>query len=329
MGTNKLFLTVDGEPLLRRTVRVLLEGGVTQVIVVLADDSPRALLDGLPRTAILVNPSPERGMLSSVQVALRSLPSGSDWLVCPVDLPKLKPTDVAAVLSLSEGRSEIVVPVFAQKRGHPTWFSTRFTTAALALDPEVVGLNRLLADNASAVTEVVVAGDGPIRDIDTPEDWKAMQLDLEDDLPEIPADVEAILQRQDEALALLERLRAQEPYRKPKTDARGARRREFRRWPLPDGVTLELHDGDGWQVADCLDMGVGGTQLGSLARFADGPTPGRLKAPATPAILVLCDVMWKDREGKAGLRFEFRDDDERDLWSGGLIDALLARHAVS
>lgn len=146
---------------------------------------------------------------------------------------------------------------------------------------------------------------------------------------EIPDDVEAILRRQDEAMALLERLRAAEPFRRPKADQQGARRREFRRWPIPEGVTLELHDSNGWRTADVLDMGVGGARLNVLPAFADGPTPARLKAPASQAVLVLCDVMWKDNDGRAGIRFEFRDEDERENWSGGLIDALLARHAVS
>ena len=60
-----------------------------------------------------------------------------------------------------------------------------------------------------------------------------------------------------------------------------------------------------------------------------GPSPARLKAAAMPSLLVLADVMWRDREGKAGVRFEFADEEERDQWSGGLIDALLARHALS
>lgn len=156
-----------------------------------------------------------------------------------------------------------------------------------------------------------------------------LSLDFEGEEIEIPEDVEAILRRQDEALALLDRLRNEEPFRRPHADSQGARRREFRRWPMPEGVSLELYDGESWQRAPVLDMGVGGARLVSLPLFADGPTPGRLKSPSSESILVLCDVMWKDSDGHAGLRFEFRDEDERESWSGGLIDALLARHALS
>jgi hypothetical protein len=145
---------------------------------------------------------------------------------------------------------------------------------------------------------------------------------------EIPADVEAALDRQDAALGLLERLRAEQPLLRRRASAGGGRR-DFRRWPTPPGVTLELHDGLRWHDIPCMDMGVGGARIERVPEWAQGPAPARLKAPGLPGILVLSDVMWKDRDGRAGLRFEFQDEDERDAWSGALIDALLARHALN
>lgn len=146
---------------------------------------------------------------------------------------------------------------------------------------------------------------------------------------DVPAEVEDILRRQDEAMALLERLRAEEPFL-PAKQAVGGGRRDFRRWPAPPGVTVEAHDGLRWHTLDCVDMGVGGARLAGLPDWAEGPMPARLRAPGVNAVLVLADVMWRDKkDNKAGVRFEFQDDEERDQWSGALIDALLARHALS
>ena len=151
-------------------------------------------------------------------------------------------------------------------------------------------------------------------------------------LTEIPDDVEEVLRLQDEALALLERLRAEEPFIRPHV-AHGGGRRDFRRWPTPPGVVIELHNGLRWVAADCLDLGVGGARVEHLPTWVRGPVPGRLVAPGiASAVLVLCDVMWKDgagKDAKAGVRFEFQDEEERELWSGALIDALLARHALN
>ena len=146
---------------------------------------------------------------------------------------------------------------------------------------------------------------------------------------ELEADVEAILNRQDEALALLERLRLAEPVGTRRAAGMGGGRRELRRWPTPDGVTLELHDGIRWHVTDCLDLGIGGARVQAVPDWANGPTPARLKADRAGAVLALADVMWHDSHSETfGLRFEFMDHEEQDAWAGLLVDALLARYSL-
>ena len=141
-------------------------------------------------------------------------------------------------------------------------------------------------------------------------------------------EVERALRRQDEALALLERLRRKEPVLKAGEGAVGGRR-EGRRWPTPEGVTLELHDGERRQAADCRDLGIGGGRVQGLPEWANGPTPARLRGHGGRSVLVLSDVMWRDpKTGTTGLRFEFLDAEERDQWTGLLIDALLAKYAT-
>ncbi len=145
----------------------------------------------------------------------------------------------------------------------------------------------------------------------------------------LDADVSAALDRQDEALALLERLRRAEPVTAGSNAATGGGRRDGRRWPPPEGVTLELHDAVRWHEIPCLDLGVGGGRVQALPSWADGPTPVRLKAGRIGAVLALADVMWHDSHaGISGLRFEFLDRDDHDAWAGLLLDALLARYAL-
>jgi len=142
-------------------------------------------------------------------------------------------------------------------------------------------------------------------------------------------DIEAALRQQDEAMALLERLRIAEPMSTEGGDYAGGGRRDFRRWPTPDGVAVEAHDSSHWQTLQCSDLGIGGVKITQLPPWLDGPVPIRLKGSTGHAILVLGDLMWRDQtSGAAGLRLEFQDQEERDLWTGVLIDALLARYAL-
>lgn len=149
---------------------------------------------------------------------------------------------------------------------------------------------------------------------------------------ELDHEVEDALRRQDEAMQLLERLRSEEPILGAHgAGVDGAGRRDFRRWPVPGGVTLEFHDGTRYHQADVNDIGVGGARLHALPAWMKGPVPARLKTPNMPvAALVLADIMWRDRAdgGGAGVRFEFFGNEDRENWADGLIDALLARFAV-
>lgn len=151
----------------------------------------------------------------------------------------------------------------------------------------------------------------------------------EEELTDAESELDAALRKQDEALALLERLRVSEPSAPKSADAPGGGRRDFRRWPAPEGVTVELHDGSGWRAVSSSDLGIGGARLAPVPAWLDGPVPVRLRGVAGPAVLTLGDLMWRDSEtSAAGLRFEFADAEDHDLWTALLIDALLARYAL-
>ncbi|MFY7951482.1 MAG: PilZ domain-containing protein [Armatimonadaceae bacterium] len=145
----------------------------------------------------------------------------------------------------------------------------------------------------------------------------------------ISPEVDEALRRQDEALAQLEKLRATSRLRKKRADQSGGKRRQSRRWPVPEGIVVELFDGDRWATVPVVDIGVGGVRVATLPNWMIGPAPCRLSSPTVEGIIVLCDVMWRTGDATlAGLRFEFDDADERDTWTEGLIDALLARFSV-
>jgi len=182
MGTPKALLPCppSGEPLVRRTARVLREGGATAAYVVVRPggegDAIAEAVSGLDGISVVVNPSPERGMLSSVQAGVRAAIAHGppDWfLVSPCDLPRLEPGSVKAVLDMvRHSNARIVVPVYEGVRGHPTAFRGNLAAEALALVPETHGLNELLKRWAGSVAEAAVTVDGAVRDADTPEEWR-------------------------------------------------------------------------------------------------------------------------------------------------------------
>jgi molybdenum cofactor cytidylyltransferase len=172
-GGKKLLAPVQGEPLLDRTIRSLLEGGVAEVIVVVGTDGRRELERDVnamndARVRPVENPDPSRGMFSSIQEGVRTA-SGDVLLVMPGDMPFVRPETVRAVIAKYTERNAIVSPRYRGKRGHPV-------ALPLALRDEIAGfpatatLHDVIKKHADMRVDLEVDDPGVNRDVDVPGD---------------------------------------------------------------------------------------------------------------------------------------------------------------
>ena len=165
----KLLTLIDGEPMLRRTVNSLLEGGAERCVVVASPDSEADLqsaLSDLPVT-LTVNPKPRRGMFSSIQCGVAHL-RAVDWgVLLPGDMPYVRPETVATVLSAAIRSRRTACASHDGRRGHPLVVSTALRDLILRAPSD---------DTLKAVRsrdeclEVDVPDPGVHRDVDRPED---------------------------------------------------------------------------------------------------------------------------------------------------------------
>lgn len=175
-GGGKLIADVDGEPLLNRTLRSLLEGGVERVVVVLAPGvtfETVALLSD-PRVTRVVNPDPSRGMFSSIQAGVavsdrftssNSAADGDPMLVLPADMPFVKSTTIAAVVAAAAESGAIVSPRFEGKHGHPVAVPRRLRARILKAESSST-LAMLIESHAERI-DIDVLDPGVRRDVDT------------------------------------------------------------------------------------------------------------------------------------------------------------------
>jgi molybdenum cofactor cytidylyltransferase len=170
-GSQKLLANVGGSPLLERTVRSLLEGGVERVVVVLGPDSAR-IRTAVPtlgdrRVSVETNRHPERGMFSSIQAALRDA-RGDPLVVLPGDMPYVEPATIAALLDKHAEGGAIVSPRFGGKRGHPVVIPGKYRAEIVAAGD--VTLHDILKAHAGERVDMDVYDRGVVRDVDVPED---------------------------------------------------------------------------------------------------------------------------------------------------------------
>jgi molybdenum cofactor cytidylyltransferase len=174
---QKLLVDLAGEPMIDRTIRSLLAGGVDRVIVVRspAADFSTARMIADPRVEVVTNPDPSRGMLSSIQAGV-AVADGDPILVLPGDMPYVRSETVAAVLQASRavaetvhGRADVFIPIHAGRHGHPIGISGLLRQAILAA-PTSSNLGDVLKAPGLTRRDVEVDDAGVLRDVDVERD---------------------------------------------------------------------------------------------------------------------------------------------------------------
>jgi CTP:molybdopterin cytidylyltransferase MocA len=158
---------------LEQIVSVLRRSQADRIMVVLGAwaGTIRSSTD-LPGVDIVTNEDYHQGQLSSLIVALKSLPPEAEAiLLCLVDNPLVTIESVDAVVGAFRVTGQpIVVPVFEGRRGHPALFA-RSMFAELLDAPAVEGARHVVRANAGKVLEVRMPDPAVLTRIDTPEDY--------------------------------------------------------------------------------------------------------------------------------------------------------------
>lgn len=195
MGRFKALLPMGGQSIIARVVLTFRQAGIERISVVTGHDAEQLepLLHDLGVGAV-PNPDYKRGMYSSVQAGVASLPADVDaCFLLPVDIPLVRPAtiEMLAARYLPE-RPTITYPRFNGRRGHPPLISRALFAEILAGNGDG-GLRALLQNHQSTATDVDVLDEGVVLDMDTPEDYEQLaSLALRRHLP-TPAECEAIL----------------------------------------------------------------------------------------------------------------------------------------
>jgi len=182
MGRTKALLPVGSsqETFLARIVRVLREGGIDAIVVVIGGDAT-AVRASLPRRdaslAVVENPRYEEGQLSSLLVGLAAVEQRHDdvdaVMVTLVDVPLISAATVRSVLEAFRAKPDapLVRPRRAGRYGHPVVFNRSIFGELRRADP-AKGAKPVVHAHAAQEVNVDVDDDGAFIDIDTPEDYE-------------------------------------------------------------------------------------------------------------------------------------------------------------
>jgi molybdenum cofactor cytidylyltransferase len=175
---NKLELPVGGVALLRRTVQTMLASRLAEIVVVLGHgvERTRPLLDGLA-VRVVHNRDYRNGHMSSLRLGLEALEEGQDGImICLADQPLLTAEDIDGLIRAFQQRSRgsIVVPQYRGWRGNPVVLADPHRRSLLA-EGRPLDCRRLIDRHPDWVVWIETDNDHVLVDVDTPEDYAAIQ----------------------------------------------------------------------------------------------------------------------------------------------------------
>jgi len=152
----------NGERLVDRAVKVLVDAGCSPIFVVLG-----AWVGEVPGATVLENKDWPTGMGSSLQVGLTRLNSEADIdevVVSLVDLPGLTSD---AVTRIVETPGDIVVAAYDAKRGHPVKFASSTWPELIKSATGDQGARSYIAEHPEQIVLVEVGDVATGEDMDT------------------------------------------------------------------------------------------------------------------------------------------------------------------
>lgn len=171
MGRDKLALPWRSTTVLNATLqRWLAVPQLGQILVVVRSEAQQQYTN---RVKVLVNPSPDEGMGSSLRLAAQALPTDTQAVVVGLgDMPEVSSTTISTLVAAWRplGPEGIVAPVFRGRRGHPVVFGATHIAELSRLEGDT-GARTLLQQCASHVVLVDVEDPGTLLDLDSPADF--------------------------------------------------------------------------------------------------------------------------------------------------------------
>jgi molybdenum cofactor cytidylyltransferase len=180
MGTNKMRLELDGEPLVRRAARRALAAGLSPVVVVVGNEAAavRDNLDGLA-CDVVVNSDYEGPTSGSLHRGLERLPPKVDAAVVMLGDMVFVTAQMVGALVASAHRTgaPLVVSRYGEVNAPPLLFRRPLFAELLAWNGE--GCGKIVVQRHRGEAEFLDWPADALTDVDSPEDLAAVRLTLE------------------------------------------------------------------------------------------------------------------------------------------------------
>lgn len=169
LGFNKLCVRIDGQTVIRRTVRLFMNYA-DKIVVVTGFERERIEheLEDLP-VLLVHNANHAEGMSSSVKTALPHVMDTEGIIFHLGDKPFVSQKTIERTIDMFRQGNSIVLPVFSGMKGHPVLIRTRVFLNEMGTVEGDMGLRKLVERHIGDL-RTVEGDEGALLDIDNQQD---------------------------------------------------------------------------------------------------------------------------------------------------------------
>lgn len=177
-GSPKALAKLNGETVIERLQRSILDVSILRLIVVLGnkDDDIEPFVLKHKRVKVVYNKDNNFGQTSSFKCGLNNIDPGSKgMLLFPVDHPLIKSATINLIVEeFCKGNSDIIIPAYKGQKGHPPLFSIDLKNEFLELSNDS-GLNTIANDHKDKVKILDVDDQGVVMGFNTIEEFEELK----------------------------------------------------------------------------------------------------------------------------------------------------------
>ena len=175
MGEMKALLNWKDSTLVKYQAATLIDSGAEEVIVVLGHNAEliKPELNDFSAVKCVINKEYETGRTTSIKVGVEAIGSNNtdSILFLNVDQPRNMEVISHMVLYHGSSRSNITIPTYKGKGGHPIIFGMQFIPDILGITEETFGLRSVMSTHDSQIQRVSVNDPCVLWDLNTPEQY--------------------------------------------------------------------------------------------------------------------------------------------------------------
>ena len=171
-GENKLTKTIQGIPLIKHSIKNILDSTIDELVIVLGHEKEviEKLIAKNEKIKCVFNKDFQTGIASSIKIGLSHLSKNTQaFFICLGDMPFVNES-IYNLLVKSKNNKEIIVPKYKNQQGNPVLFDKKMKEKLMMIEGDL-GAKKILELNKEKIFNININNSAIIIDFDTKESF--------------------------------------------------------------------------------------------------------------------------------------------------------------